>query len=447
MSIELLRPRGHDGRRRIAVIGSGISGASAAWALDQTHDVVLYESADRAGGHTATVDIVYDGRQIAVDTGFIVYNALNYPDLSALFAHFGVATHESSMGFSMSLDGGRVEWCGETYRSVFAQKRNAASPAFLWMLREIFRFNRICTLDRDNGILGHATIGEYLALRKFSAGFRDDYLIPMAAAIWSTPRVKMLDFPAATFISFFENHRLIHNERPLWRTVSGGARNYLGHLLKPLGDRVRVGSPVDAVLRDETGVTVWSGGQPERFDEIIIASHSDQALRMLGDASALEEKILAAIPYRANRVVLHRDPTLMPKRKAAWSAWNYLRDSRGRGEAEVCVTYWMNRLQGIANDTPLFVSLNPTIEPRHELIFGEWSFDHPQFDARALSAQARLDDIQGIRRTRFVGAWTGHGFHEDGLRSGLDAAIALGASVPWRAQRDSALSELALAAE
>jgi predicted NAD/FAD-binding protein len=447
MNVEFLRQPQQRGRKRIAVMGSGVSGASAAWALNQVHDVVLFESEARPGGHTATVEIDYCGRNVAVDTGFIVYNELNYPDLTALFAHFGVATHESSMGFAMSLDGGRREWSGETYRSVFAQKRNVVSPSFLWMLREIFRFNRICTLDRDNGVLGHATIGEYLALRKFSAGFRDDYLIPMAAAIWSTPRVKMLDFPAATFISFFENHRLIHNERPLWRTVTGGSRNYLTHLLRPLGDRVRLGRPVDTVLRDETGVTVWSGGQPERFDEIVIASHSDQALAMLGDASELETKILSAIPYRPNRVVLHRDPRLMPVRKAAWSAWNYLRETRGGGEAEVSVTYWMNRLQGIPAETPVFITLNPVVEPRQELIFGEWSFDHPQFDARALSAQARLDDIQGTRRTRFAGAWTGHGFHEDGLRSGLNAAISLGASVPWRENRASPLPALALAAE
>lgn len=444
MTVEILRQPAGGGRRRVAVIGSGISGSSAAWALRDVADVTLYEAGARAGGHTATVDVDYDGTPVAVDTGFIVYNELNYPDLTALFDHLGVATHESNMGFSLSLDRGRREWCGETYASVFAQRRNLVSPSFLWMLREIFRFNRLCTQDRDNGTMGHATIGEYLAQRGFSTAFRDDYLIPMAAAIWSTPRVKMLDFPAATFVTFFENHRLIHNERPLWRTVTGGSRTYLGRLLAPLAGRMHLSRPVDAIARDQFGVTVWSGGNADRFDDVVVASHSDQALALLADPSDLERRLLAAIPYRPNRVILHRDPALMPRRRAAWSAWNYLRESRGGGEAEVCVTYWMNRLQGIPDATPLFVSLNPVVEPREDLVFGEWSFDHPQFDARALTSQTRLDEIQGVRRTWFAGAWTGYGFHEDGLRSGLDAAIALGATVPWRAPLRKSL---ALAAE
>ena len=434
MSIEILRRPAARGRKKIAVVGSGVSGAAAAWALDPVHEVTLFEADGRPGGHTATVDIDYDGRTIPVDTGFIVYNELNYPDLTALFAHFGVATHESSMGFSLSLDGGRMEWSGQSYRAVFAQKRNFFSPTFLWMLREILRFNRLCTLDRDSGRLGGATIGEYLRFRRFSASFRDDYLIPMAAAIWSTPRVRMLDFPASTFISFFENHRLIHDERPMWRTVTGGARNYLSHLLSPLGDRLRLGTPAERILRDDEGVTLWASGQAERFDEVVIAAHSDQALAMLGDPSDDEASILKAIPYRPNRVELHRDERLMPRRRAVWSAWNYLRSGGENGEADVCVTYWMNRLQGIPEETPVFISLNPTIEPREELVFGEWTFDHPQFDAAAIAAQFRLDDLQGQRHTRFAGAWTGHGFHEHGLRSGLDAAEALGGVVPWREQ-------------
>jgi predicted NAD/FAD-binding protein len=447
MTVEILRQPGASRRLRIAVVGSGISGASAAWALSGQHDVTVYEADRRAGGHTATVDVDYDGTSVAVDTGFIVFNELNYPDLTALFSHLGIATHSSSMGFALSLDRGRLEWCGETYRSVFAQKRNAVSPSFLWMLREIYRFNRICTEDRDNGVLGHATIGEYLAMRNFSNAFRDDYLIPMAAAIWSTPRIQMLAFPAATFISFFENHRLIHDERPDWRTVTGGARTYLAHLIGGLGDRLWLGRPVDRIMRDASGATVWSAGEAHRYDKVIVAAHSDQALAMLGDASDLERRLLGAIPYRPNRVVLHRDPRLMPRRPGAWSAWNYLRDSAPGGEAEVCVTYWMNRLQAIPVETPLFVSLNPTTEPREDLVFGEWTFEHPQFDVRALSAQARIDEIQGTRNTLFAGAWTGYGFHEDGLRSGLDAAIALGATVPWRTVRRAVAAVPALAAE
>ena len=436
------------GRKSIAVIGSGVSGAAAAWALDPVADVTLYEAGDRPGGHTATVDVDYDGVRVAVDTGFIVYNELNYPDLKALFAHLGVPTHASSMGFSLSLDGGRLEWCGSTYRSIFAQKRNFCSPSFLWMLREIMRFNAVCIADRDGGRLGRCTIGEYLEARRFSAAFRDNYLVPMAAAIWSTPRVKVLDHPAAAFVTFFENHRLIHNERPEWRTVTVGARGYLDRLLAPLAGKVKLSSPVETVIRDAFGVTVWAKDRaPERYDGIVIAAHSDQALALLGDATSMERAVLSPIQYRPNRVVLHRDSRLMPKRRAAWAAWNYLRSGEDRADADVCVTYWMNQLQGIDPRKPLFVSLNPSVEPRHDLVFGEWTFEHPQFDARALSAQARLDDIQGNRLTWFAGAWTGHGFHEDGLRSGLDAAIALGATVPWRPESATPRREPALAAE
>jgi predicted NAD/FAD-binding protein len=448
MTIALLKQDRAGRHRRIAVVGSGISGAAAAWALDPVADVTLYEAEARPGGHTATVEVEYGGRQIAVDTGFIVYNELNYPELTRLFSLLGVATHESDMGFSLSLDGGRLEWSGTGYRTIFAQKRNFFSPSFLWMLREILRFNRQCIEDRDAGRLAHRSIGEYLEHRKFSAGFRDNYLIPMAAAIWSTPRIKMLEYPAAAFVSFFENHRLVHNERPGWRTVIGGSKTYLDRLLAPLAGRVRLSSPVKAIVRDAFGVTVRAGdAAPERFDHVVVAAHSDQALAMLADPSPIEEKILSAVPYRPNRVVLHRDPRLMPKRRAAWSAWNYLRSGADADENVVCVTYWMNRLQGIDDGCPLFVSLNPAVEPRTELIFGEWSFAHPQFDVRAFSAQARLDEIQRVRHTSFAGAWTAHGFHEDGLRSGLDAAAALGATVPWRKARPIEPSELALAAE
>ncbi|PSM18021.1 FAD-dependent oxidoreductase [Nitratireductor sp. StC3] len=447
MTVVPIRRKADPDRRKIAVVGSGISGAAAAWALHPRHDVTLFEAAPRPGGHTATARIDYQGREIAVDTGFIVYNELNYPELTALFAHLGVATQESRMGFSLSLDDGRLEWSGQTYRTIFAQKRNVFSPSFLWMLREILRFNRQCLADREAGLLGGVTIGDYLAQRRFSTALRDNYLIPMAAAIWSTPRAKMLDYPAATFVSFFENHRLIHNERPAWRTVTGGAQTYLDRLLAPLGDRLRLAQPVEAVRRDEAGATVFAhGAAPERFDEVVLACHTDQALALLAEPSPLERTVLSAIPYRPNRAILHRDPRLMPKRHAAWAAWNYMRTSAMDTESEVCVTYWMNELQGIDPACPLFVSLNPVTEPRADMVFGQWTFDHPQFDAAALSAQARLDDIQGHGHCWYAGAWTGHGFHEDGLRSGLDVAERLGASIPWRAPLDRA-AEPAIAAE
>ena len=433
-------------RKRVAIVGSGISGASAAWSLSSVHDVTLFEAGDRPGGHTCTVDVDHDGTHIPVDVGFIVFNERNYPDLCALFDHLDIARETTNMSFSMSLDSGRREWCGQDYLTVFAQKRNLVSPGFLWMLREIFRFNKQARIDRDEGLLNRLSIGDYLDMQRFSQRFRDDYLIPMAAAIWSTPRIKMLDFPARSFVQFFENHRLLETRPPVWQTVSGGSRSYLDKLLAPLGDAVRTNAPVTRIERPANGGAVvhTQCGAAAHFDAVILASHCDQTLAMLADADANEADILSAIPYKPNRVILHRDPSFMPKRPGAWAAWNYLRESGQGDDSEVCVTYWMNRLQNIDPRHPLFVTLNPTREPAAGTVFGEWSFDHPQYDTAAFAAQARLPLIQGRRDTWFAGAWTGYGFHEDGLRSGLDAAEALGAIVPWRATGGPAVEELPL---
>lgn len=422
-------------RQKIAVIGSGISGASAAWALAQRHDVTVFEAASRFGGHTATVQIDYDGTPISVDTGFIVYNTLNYPLLTQLFAHLGVETSASDMSFSLSLDGGRLEWNGNSLGSVFAQRRNLLSPSFLWMLREVLRFNRQCIADRASGYCDGLTIGDYLQKRRFAASFRDNYLIPMSAAIWSTPRAKMLDFPARTFIDFFANHRLINHDRPQWRTVAGGSVNYLNVLMAALRGKAHVNAPVTNITRDAAGVAVTVAGRaPERFDHVVIASHADQALGMLGDADANERSLLGAFAFAQNRVVLHRDPGLMPVNRRAWASWNALRTSDAGNEQTVSLTYWMNLLQNIDPAKPLFVSLNPIHEPKPGTVFGEWAFEHPLFDAAAIDAQERLGSIQGHRRTWFAGAWTKYGFHEDGLRSGLAVARALGSPAPFDAQ-------------
>ncbi|PWW04224.1 hypothetical protein DFR52_101918 [Hoeflea marina] len=426
----VIRP---DNRKRIAIVGSGISGASAAWSLSQLHDVILYESQGRSGGHTATVDIDYDGTAIAVDTGFIVYNELNYPNLTAMFAHFDVATRQSDMSFALSLDHGKLEWGGDSFSTLFAQKRNFLRPSFLMMLREILRFNRICLIDREAGHLASRSIGDYLDWRRFSPGFMNNYLVPMAAAIWSTPAKKMLEFPAAYFVNFFENHRLIHSERPAWRTVTGGSRNYLGKLLDPLADRLRLDCGVVRIDRGPDGVTVLdSNGRQEHFDHVILACHTDQALKMLAEPTPEEREILGAIPYAPNRVILHRDINLMPRRRKVWSSWNYMRSSREGSDANVAVSYWMNRLQGIDESLPLFVTLNPDREPDPKLVFATFSYDHPQFGADAMRRQAQLAGIQGDNATSYAGAWTGFGFHEDGLSSGIRAAEALGGRFPWR---------------
>jgi len=420
-------------RLKIAIVGSGITGSSAAWALHKVHDVVLYEKDNRPGGHTATVDIDYNGTPISVDTGFIVYNEATYPNLTALFQELDVKTHESNMSFSLSLDQGKLEWSGDSLWTIFAQKRNLFRPSFLLMIREILRFNKQCLVDRAGGHLADISIGDYLNWRGFSPGFMNNYLVPMAAAIWSTEAKRMMQFPADYFVNFFDNHRLIYSRAHMWRTVTGGSRNYLDKLLAPLKDQVRIGHGVKAVRRTENSVFITNSmGLEEEFDRVILASHSDQTLAMLSDATNQEKRILQSVPYQANRVILHRDPSLMPVRKRVWASWNYLRNSKTENDKRVAVSYWMNRLQGIDNKYPLFVTLNPEREADPKLVFAEFSYDHPQFSGQSMVAQKELETIQGQNNTWFAGAWTGYGFHEDGLSSGLAAAEALGGIIPWR---------------
>jgi predicted NAD/FAD-binding protein len=422
---------------RIAIIGTGISGNAAAYALatGTRHAVTVYEAEDRAGGHSATVDIDYDGHPISVDTGFIVYNESNYPNLTALFAELGVPTQASDMSFSVSARGGQFEWCGRTYdvvNGLFAQRRNALSPRFLRMLLEVVRFNRTAVADLDTGVLSGLSLEQYLEWRGFSRRFRDDYLVPMGAAIWSMSPASMLAFPAESLVAFFRNHHLLVWDRPTWRTVTGGSRAYVERMTAHYRDRIRLGCRVTGLRRTASDVFVTDHtGAVERYDQVIMATHSDQALAMLQDPSEAEADILGAIRYRANDVYLHRDPALMPRRKRAWSAWNVMQGSDQ--QADLCVSYWMNVLQGIDPRRPLFVTLNPAEPPRPDLTFARFSYAHPQYDQPALAAQKRLGDIQGRRRSWFCGAWTRYGFHEDGLESGLAVAEALGARVSWRA--------------
>jgi hypothetical protein len=419
---------------RIAVIGSGIAGNSAAWALSESHDVTLYEKRDRPGGHSATVDIDHGGTQLSVDTGFIVYNELNYPNFTALLDHLGVGTEASDMSFAFSLDRGVREWSGINLNTVFGQRRNAASPRFLWMLREILRFNKLAVLDRASGMLAGLSLEAYLAKRRFSKSFTGDYLLPMGASIWSTPPADMLAFPAENFIAFFENHRLVNHDRPIWRTVSGGSRSYVERLVSPFRDRIRLATPVAEVTRRAGKVHVRDvHGHEDVFDRVVMAAHTDQTLAMLGDATPEERNILGAIRYRPNAVYLHRDPALMPRRRRVWASWNYLASSDSDAPfRDASVTYWMNRLQNLPGDKPVFVSLNPVEPPHPDLTFATFEYDHPQFDGAAISAQKALGQIQGSGNTWYCGAWCGYGFHEDGLKAGLAAAQAIGAEIPWR---------------
>jgi len=436
---------------RIAVVGTGIAGNAAAWTLSKRYPVTVYERDIRPGGHSHTVTVDYDGTPIAVDIGFIVYNELNYPDLTAMFDHLGVETTESCMSFAVTADGGRFEWKGggnnwwQTARGLFAQPRNLLSPSYLWMLRDILTFGRQSVEDYDAGRLAGLSLGDYFGLRKFAPRLLSDYLGPMGAAIWSTPARDMLNFPAENFVAFFRNHRLLLYERPAWRTVQGGSRNYVEKLADAFRHQVRLGCAVTSIERKSRGVVVTdSHGGSEMYDHVVIAAHSDQALKMLADADNRERSILGAIGYSPNTIYLHRDTRLMPRRRRAWASWNFLRWARqGTTANDVAVTYWMNELQGIDKNKPLFVSLNPPFEPEPSLTFGKYICEHPQYDAAAFAAQKHLEDIQGKRHTWFCGAWTGYGFHEDGLRSALSVAEALGAIAPWR----EAPAELAEAAE
>jgi len=415
----------------IAVVGSGISGLAAAWLLSKRHRVTLFEADDRLGGHSNTV--MADG--VPVDTGFIVYNERTYPNLTALLRHLDVPTQETVMSFAVSLDRGKLEYSGDL-RGLFAQRRNLVSPRFWSMLRDVARFYKAA--PRDLPELGHLGLGDYLDGLGCGAAFRDDHLYPMAAAIWSTPVKDIPHHPAAAFIRFFENHGLLQfRERPRWRTVQGGSREYVERISAPFADRVRLSSPVSHVRRLTQGVEINAGNGPERFDHVVIAAHADQALGMLADPDGMETELLGAFPYRRNEAVLHGDPALMPRRRKVWSAWNYAAE-RGAVEHQLSVTYWMNRLQHLPTQRDLFVTLNPITEPDPERVYRREIYHHPVFDAHAGAAQGRLWALQGRRNTWFCGAWFGAGFHEDGLQSGLAVAEQLGGvRRPWQVENQS----------
>ncbi len=423
---------GHNARRRVAVIGSGISGMSAAWLLAQSRDVTVYEKATRPGGHTRTIAVAGVG---PVDLGFIVYNEATYPNLVALFRHLGVRTRASDMSFAVSLDGGRVEYAGTDLRGLFAQPANLLRPRFWAMLRDLLRFYREAPMDAPALEHDLISLDAYLRGRGYGAGFVQDHLLPMAAAIWSTPAAEVGAYPATAFIRFCENHGLLKlRDRPVWRTVEGGSSAYIRPLIAPFAAGLRLARGVVAVWRDADGVLVRDdAGHTEHFDDVVLATHAPTALAMLADPSDTEIALLGAVRTAANRVVMHADPRLMPRRRAAWASWNYI----DRTDGGLCVTYWMNRLQSLPGERQIFVSLNPPIEP--EAIIHEEYFDHPQFDATALRAQRALWSLQGTRRTWYCGAWFGAGFHEDGLQAGLAVAEQLGGlRRPWDVPDDCA---------
>lgn len=432
-------------RLQVAVVGSGIAGLAAAHVLADHADVSLFEAGSYFGGHTHTVDVrlptaagpVTHG----VDTGFLVFNERTYPQLIALFDELGVARAKSDMSFSVQVGAGRphaLEWSGASLASVFAQPANLLRPRFLGMLRELLRFNALATglaqKGQSDALL--QPLGEFLDEQRFGSAFRDWYLLPMLGCIWSSPTDQMLRFPVGTVLRFCHNHGLLQvQDRPQWWTVDGGARQYVEKITARIRTK-HLNTPVRSIQRDGAGVRVLTDARAERFDKVIVATHSDQALALLHAPSPEESRILGAIRYQDNRAVLHTDTAVLPQRRAAWAAWNYERAPSDAAESSrVCLHYLINRLQPLPFTQPVLVSLNPVRAIAAERIVGEYDYAHPVFDEAAIRAQAQVGALQGQRHTYFCGAWMGYGFHEDGLKAGLAAGRALLAQAGTRASQ------------
>lgn len=421
----------------IAVVGSGISGLSAAWLLSKNHRVTLFEQEDRLGGHTNTVDVETAEGRVAVDTGFIVYNERTYPNLIALLEHLDVQTEPTEMTFAVSVDRGSFEYAGSPL-GFFGQLSNFWNPGQWRLIFDLFRFFRTAH-DRLKTYPDGIPLGDFLKGEKYSSAFIEDHILPMGAAIWSTPMAGMLDFPARAFLNFYANHGMLQTAgRPAWRTVSGGSRNYVERLCADGKFETVSGAAISRIKRTQSSVHVEDEhGVVRFFDHVVIAAHANEALTMLGDATKEESALLGAFQYERNRTILHRDKRFMPRRRRLWQSWNYLKEERGMDSA-LCVTYWMNSLQNLPTPTDLFVTLNPSFEIHPKAIDREFVYDHPVFSAKAYAAQQKLWSLQGENRTWFCGAYFGYGFHEDGLQSGLAVAEQLGGHKrPWRLANES----------
>jgi predicted NAD/FAD-binding protein len=420
--------------RTVAVIGSGISGLGAAWLLSRTSNVTLFERQSHVGGHSNTVDAPTAGRPVPVDTGFIVYNEACYPNLVALFDRLGVPTAPSDMSFAVSLDAGRLEYSGSGLAGLFGQPINLLRPSHWLMTRDVLRFFReapALLVEQDHRSV---LLGDYLDSRRYSRAFVERHILPMAAAIWSTPSSEVMRFPASSFVRFFANHGLLQaRNQPTWRTVVGGSREYVRRLIDDTGGHLVPGGAVKSVERRADGVVVRAQDGEERFDACVVATHADEALALLADADHDERCLLGTFRYAANHAVLHRDAEQMPRRRRLWSSWNYLGSGTGNART-LSLTYWMNNLQPLGDRCgDLFVTLNPVREIPSDSVIATFDYAHPMFDAAAMAAQRELWRLQGRRRTWYAGSYFGYGFHEDGLQSGLAAAEDIGGvRRPWR---------------
>jgi predicted NAD/FAD-binding protein len=422
---------------KVAIVGSGIAGLSAAYTLGQHAEITLFEAGSYFGGHTHTVDITLPTATgpvtHGVDTGFLVFNERTYPHLIQLFDELGVATVKSDMSFSVqapgALNGRALEWSGSSLDTVFAQRGNLLNPRFFRMLRDLLRFNALCTriasANQEAALM--QPLAEFLTVHRFSVEFRDWYFLPMLGCIWSCPTDQMLQFPVATMIRFCHNHGLMQvSNRPQWWTVKGGARNYVEKITATIVDK-RLNTPVRRIERDpglaRKGVRVITDGRVETFDKLVLATHSDQSLALLQAPRFEERRTLRAIRYQPNRAILHTDTAVLPTRRKAWAAWNYERAASDATESSrVCLHYLINRLQPLPFEQPVVVSLNPVRDISQANILGEYEYDHPVFDLAAIRAQQDVPALQGQHHTYFAGAWMGYGFHEDGLKAGLGAA-------------------------
>ena len=431
-------------KQRIAVVGAGISGLASAWLLSRDHEVTLFEAGNYLGGHTNTVDVELEGKSHPVDTGFLVFNEKTYPNLIAMFDLLGVDSVETEMSFAVSLENPDLEWAGSSLATVFGQKRNLVRPQFWAMLSDILRFNRESVAWLASNPDNERSLRDFLQDGRYSSAFADWYLLPMAAAIWSCPTGQMLDTPLATFVQFCQNHGLLQVfDRPMWRTVKGGGREYVWRLAAQLDD-IRLSCPVHAVQREGARLKLTHAGGSEVFDQVVMACHSDQALAILGfTASDGQRAVLSAIRYQPNRAVLHSDPALLPRDRKLWSAWNYFAGDGAPGAQPVGVSYLINKLQPLPFAAPVVVTLNPAREPDPAHVIAEFDYAHPIFDAAAIAAQARLAEVQGENGVWLAGAWGSYGFHEDGLKSALRVANALGVQAPWQAQAAPSLRVLA----
>jgi predicted NAD/FAD-binding protein len=418
---------------RIAIIGTGISGMGAAYLLHQAgHDICVYEKNAMTGGHTRTLQVDYDGVQIPVDTGFIVYNVPNYPNLDGMFRHLGVQVQKSDMSFALSIDKGWLEWGARSLNAVFGQRRNLLRPSFYRLIRDIMRFN--AGAEALVAAEPQLTLGEMVQKMQLGDWFLRYYILPMGGAIWSCPPKAMLQFPALSFVQFFKNHALLDiKNQHQWYTVTGGSREYMAKLTASFSDRIRVNCGVASVTRRNGQVQVTDvTGETQSYDRVVFACHANETLAMLEDATSSEREVLGAFHYQKNMAYLHRDTRIMPKRRVCWASWVYHAQGQAAGdEPDIAVTYWMNLLQGIDASKPLFVTLNPVTPIDPALIFDTHLFEHPVFTHEAIAAQKRLPEIQGMHNSWFCGAYTRYGFHEDGLGSAVRVAELMGATIPW----------------